>query len=171
MVLHVDETLQRAKLSSESPAPSSAARIRVDTGVICMSSNHLLHLRSTFKLVALSQTWTVLYLSQDDGSTVTDVEQEEKKGPLCRRANYLSRSVEDIRTPLPGFATVSLPCPKQSLIKQIVVLEHSLDDMRRVVRCKLGLPDDLDVQLTQIRGNSSIVLEDGNDVHHPLRWP
>ena len=119
----------------------------------------------------MSQTWTVLFLSRDDGSTVTDVEQEEKKGAVCRRANYLSRSVEDIRTPLPGFATVSLPRPKQTLIERIVVVEHSLDDMKRVVRRKLGLADDLDVQLTQIRGNSSIVLEDGNDIHHPLRWP
>ena len=131
-----------------------------------MSSSHPLHSRS----VALSQPWTVLYLSRDDGSTVTDVEQEEKKGPLCRRANYLSRSVEDIRTHLPGFATVSLPRPKQSLIKRIVVLEHSIDDMKRVIRRKLGLADDLDVQLTQNRGKSSIVLEDGNDVHHLLGW-
>ena len=118
----------------------------------------------------MSQPWTVLYLSRDNGSTVTDVEQEEKKGPLCRRANYLSRSVEDIRTPLPWFATVSLPHPKQTLIKRIIVLEHSLDDMKRVVRRKLGLADDLDVQLTQNRGSTSIVLEDGNDVHHPLGW-
>jgi hypothetical protein len=42
-------------------------------------------------------------------------------------------------------------------------LEHSLDDIKRVVRRKLGLAGDrhLDVQLTQIRGHSSIVLEDG----------
>lgn len=50
-----------------------------------------------------------------------------------------------------------------------MVLEHSLDDIKRVVCRKLGLADDLDVQLTQTRGSSSIVLEDGNDVHHPPR--
>jgi hypothetical protein len=48
----------------------------------------------------------------------------------------------------------------------VLLLEHSLEDIKRVVRRKLGLADDLDVQLTQIRGNSSIVLEDGNDIHH-----
>ena len=50
-----------------------------------------------------------------------------------------------------------------------IVVEHSLDDIKRVVCRKLGLADDLDVQLTQIRGNSSIALEDGNNVHHLLR--
>ena len=101
--------------------------------------------------------------SIDDGSTVADVEQEEKKGALCPRSNYFSHSIEIIRTPLPGSATVSLPPPRpeQSLIKQFI-LEHSLDDIKRVVCRKLGLADGLDVQLTQIRGNSSIVLEDGN---------
>ena|SRR5258706_6018669 len=105
---------------------------------------------------------------RDDGSTVADVEQEEKKGALRRRPNYFSHSVENIRTRLPGFATVSvsLPCPEQSLINHMV-LEHSLHDIKRVVCRKLGLADDLDVQLTQTRGNSSIVLEDGNDIHHP----
>jgi hypothetical protein len=48
------------------------------------------------------------------------------------------------------------------------LLEHSLDDIKRVVRRKLGLTDDLDVQLAQIRGNSSIVLEDGNDTYNTL---
>ena len=61
-----------------------------------------------------------------------------------------------------------LPYPEQSLITRIA-LEHSLDDIKRVVCRKLGLADDLDVQLTQIRGNSSIALEDGNDIYHLLR--
>ena len=47
--------------------------------------------------------------SIDDGSTVADVEQEEKEGALCRRSNYFSCSVEIIRTPLPGSATVYFP--------------------------------------------------------------
>ena len=169
------ESCKERKRSSETPTWSPAARVRVGTGVICMSSNHLSTsstLEVAFKLLALSQTWTVFYLSREDGSTVADIEQEEKKGALCRRSNYFSRSIEIIRTPLPGSATVSLPLPRpeQSLIKRIV-LEHSLDDIKRVVCRKLGLADDLDVQLTQIRGNSSIVLEDGNDIHHLLRWP
>jgi hypothetical protein len=156
--------LQRAKLSSESRASSSAAKFRVDTSV----SSHL----STSSTLEVSFPVYCFVANLDyDGRIVTDIEQEEKKEPLCRRTNYLSRSVEDIPTPLPGFATVSLPRPKQSLIRRTIILEHSLDDIKRVVRRKLGLAGNLDVRLTQIRGNSSIVLEDGNDFYHPLRWP
>lgn len=67
------------------------------------------------------------------------------------------------------FAAFSLRCLERSLIKRVAIIEHSLEDIKHVVRRKLGLADDLDVQLTQIRGNSSIVLEDGNDIPHPLR--
>ena len=121
-------------------------------------------------MIALSHTWTVLYIISVNGSIVEVLEQEEKKESPRRRANYLSRSVENIRTPLPGFAIFS-PVLEQPLTKRAAVLEHSLEDLKHVVRRKLSLSDNLEVQLTQIRGNSFIVLEDGNDSHNLLRSP
>lgn len=121
-------------------------------------------------MIALSHTSTILYHISVDGSIVEDLEQEEKKVSLRRRANYLSRSVENLRTPLPGFA-IFPPVLEQPLTKHAAVLEHSLEDLKRVVRRKLGLSDNLGVQLTQIRGNSFIVLEDGNQSQNLLRSP
>src|SRR5258706_6018670 len=63
-------------MSSESPTSSPAARVRVGTGVICMSSSHL---EVAFKVIALSNTWTVVGGTMEVPSQTSN--KKRKRGP------------------------------------------------------------------------------------------